>query len=86
MTKSLCLYRAVLVVCLAITLLIGITACGQYDQRYQLDNVTTDHVVVLKKNTEGNVYSIRVRVRGHIEGRARISLMLGGTPDMNPST
>ncbi|OYT19823.1 MAG: hypothetical protein CCU26_09435 [Nitrospira sp. UW-LDO-01] len=68
---------------LAVTLTVVLTgltlSCTKYDQEIKLEDVRKSQGLVLRKTASGPVYSIAIRGRGTISGRARVTLMEEGS-------
>ena len=55
-----------------------LTVCGKsYDQHIEIKNIKTKKTIILnKKSSKGNIYGIRIKISGQIEGESKISLIL----------
>ncbi|WP_201353068.1 hypothetical protein [Hydrogenimonas urashimensis] len=62
---------------LIIALPLLLAACGKpYGQNIEIKNIKTKETVILnKKSSKGNIYGIRIKISGQIEGESKISLI-----------
>ena len=55
--------------------------CSGNDQIYNIADVTKPETIKLKKaSSQGNIYSLTVVGKGHLDGTAEIALILNGKP------
>jgi len=64
---------------LIVTLLI-LASCTEYDQKASINETEKQQEIILKNNSNKNVYALNVKVNGHIDGEASIYLLLNEKP------
>jgi hypothetical protein len=66
---------------LPLVLLVLLVGCGVKKQTHPIADVTKPETITLKKTTsQGNIYSMTVVGKGHLDGTAEIVLILNGKP------
>lgn len=66
---------------LSMILLIVMAGCGVPDESYCVDDVTKPRAIAINKDpSQGNIHSISVIAKGHLDGSAEIILILNGKP------
>ena len=61
------------------TLLI-LASCTAYDQKISIKETGKRQEIILKNNSNKNVYALNIKVNGHIDGEASIYLLLNEKP------
>ena len=59
---------------------IFLASCSVYDQNISIKNAEESQTIILNNHNKKNVFSISIKVTGHIEGNATIQLMLNNKP------
>lgn len=66
---------------LVVITLVFLAGCGTSKQTYTIPDITKHSIITLKKlPSQGNIHSITVTGKGHIDGNAKIVLILNGKP------
>lgn len=62
-----------------IVLFIVFSGCHVYEQKVEIENAAVSDALVLKKNSaQENIHKLTIWVRGDLDGKASLSLMLDG--------
>ena len=61
-------------------IIIVLTSCSAYDENISINNAEKSQTITLKNQNNKNVYAISIKITGHIEGKARIQLILNNKP------
>ncbi len=64
-----------------IVLLVGITACGIYEQKIEIPDVSVKKTFILKKDPDqGHIHRLEIQFVGELDGDAEMTLILNGEP------